>query len=130
MYHAIKHLFPGIQDAEFSLRDDGAGPYIERWNRPEPKPTPEQLAAVVVPPAVPAIVSRFQARAALHLAGLLSQVEALMADPATDMLARLAWTDAQEFRRTSPTVLAMGSALGLDDAALDALFTTAAGIEA
>lgn len=82
------------------------------------------------PPGPPQVVSRFQARAALHLAGLLTAVEALMADPATDMLARLAWTDAQEFRRTSPTLLAMASALSLTDAQLDALFITAAGIEA
>lgn len=82
------------------------------------------------PPGPPQVVSRFQARAALHLAGLLTAVEALMADPATDTLARLAWTDAQEFRRTSPALLAMASALSLTDAQLDQLFITAAGIEA
>ena len=82
------------------------------------------------PPGPPQVVSRFQARAALHLAGLLDQVEALMADPATDTLARLAWTDATEFRRTSPTLLAMASALSLTDAQIDQLFITAAGIEA
>lgn len=82
------------------------------------------------PPGPPQVVSRFQARAALHLAGLLTAVEALMADPATDTLARLAWTDAQEFRRTSPTLVAMASALSLTDAQLDQLFITAAGIEA
>ena len=53
-----------------------------------------------------------------------------MADPQTDALARLAWTDAQEFRRTSPTVLSMAGSLGLTEEQLDALFTTAAGIEA
>ncbi len=82
------------------------------------------------PPGPPQVVSRFQARAALHLAGLLTAVEAMMADPATDALARLAWTDAQEFRRTSPTLLTMASALSLNDAQLDQLFITAAGIEA
>ncbi len=82
------------------------------------------------PPGPPQVVSRFQARAALHLAGLLTSVEALMADPATDTLARLAWTDAQEFRRTSPTLLAMASALSLTDEQIDQLFITAAGIEA
>jgi hypothetical protein len=54
----------------------------------------------------------------------------MMADPTADPLAVLAWTEAQEFRRTSPTVLTMGAALGLDDASLDALFITASGIEA
>lgn len=77
-----------------------------------------------------AVVSRFQARAALYQAGLLAQVEALMAHPDTPELTRLAWTDAQEFKRLSPTVLAMSMALGLDDAALDALFASAALITA
>jgi len=83
------------------------------------------------PPAgVPQVVSRFQARAALHLAGLLTAVQTAMDDPATPMLSRLAWQDAQEFRRTSPTVEAMAAVLSLDDAALDALFVAAAEIEA
>ena len=89
-----------------------------------------QVQPYAPPVTVPQVVSKFQAKAALRGAGLLSQVETLMADPAADPLAVLAWTDAQEFRRSSPTVLSMGAALGLDDAALDALFTTAAGIEA
>lgn len=84
----------------------------------------------VPPSTVPQVVSKFQAKAALRGAGLLAQVETMMADPAADPLAVLAWTDAQEFRRQSPTVLAMGSALGLDAAALDTLFVVASSIEA
>lgn len=79
---------------------------------------------------VPQVVTRFQARAALHLAGLLEQVEALMAHPDTPMLAKLAWSDAMEFKRTSPTIASLASTLGLSDAALDDLFTVAAGIDA
>lgn len=79
---------------------------------------------------VPQTVTRFQARAALHLAGHLEAVETLMANPEAPVMARLAWTDAQEFRRTSPTVLAMSQALGLTDDQLDELFTAAAQIEA
>lgn len=80
------------------------------------------------PPAVE--VSRFQARAALHMAGLLTQIEALMADPATPVLTRLAWQDAQVFRRDSPTVAAMSAALGLSSAQVDDLFATASQITA
>ena len=76
------------------------------------------------------VISPFQARAALSAAGLLSQVEAMMANPDTPDLVRLAWQHAQEFRRTSPTLLVLSSQLGLDDAALDELFATAAGITA
>lgn len=78
----------------------------------------------------PQVVSRFQARAALHLAGLLDQVEALMSDPQTDKLARLAWSDAIEFRRDSPTLVAMAAALSLTDEQLDQLFITAVGLVA
>lgn len=82
------------------------------------------------PPGPPQVVSRFQARAALHLAGLLEQVEALMAAPETDALWRLAWADAIEFRRDSPTLVAMAAALNLTDEQLDQLFITAAGLVA
>ncbi|MDX9843918.1 MAG: hypothetical protein RBT42_09195 [Aquabacterium sp.] len=82
------------------------------------------------PTPVPQSVSRFQARAALHLAGLLDQVEVLMVDPSTPTLARLAWSDAQEFKRSSPTIASMAQALGLGDADVDALFVSTATIDA
>lgn len=96
--------------------------------------TPEEVAAWESSKAESArmamSVSRFQARAALHLAGLLETVEAMMAAPETPALAKLAWADAQEFKRNSPTVLSLSASLGLTEAQLDALFTTAAGIDA
>lgn len=76
------------------------------------------------------VVSRFQAKAALAGAGLLPQVETLMADESTPIVARLAWQDALEFRRLSPTILAMGAALGLTEQQLDDLFEAAKDIEA
>lgn len=82
------------------------------------------------PAYVPEAVSRFQALAALHLAGHLDQVEQVMADPQTDQMARLAWANAQEFRRTSPTVAFMAGALELSEQQLDELFISAGQIEA
>lgn len=76
-----------------------------------------------------AVVSRFQARAALRQAGLRSQVEAIMDDPATDPLVVDAWADAQEFKRMSPAVLNLAAGLGLTDAEVDDLFEQAALIE-
>jgi hypothetical protein len=73
-------------------------------------------------PAVPPSISRFKAKAALHNAGLLSQVEVLMTHPDTPMLAKLAWADALEFERASPTISAMTQALGLSDIQVDDLF--------
>lgn len=89
----------------------------------------EALRPVPVP-VVPPVVSRFQARAALMLAGLLDDVEALMAAPDTPALAKLAWADAQEFERQSPTIAALAGAVGLTEQDIDALFITAAGINA
>lgn len=90
----------------------------------------ERQEAAALESRMSVVVSRFQARAALHLAGLLLAVELVMTSPDTDMLTKLAWQDAQEFKRSSPTVASIAAALGLTDQQLDDLFATAAGIEA
>ncbi len=95
------------------------------WGEFVPAPVEPPL-----PPVVPTSVSRFQARAALHLSGMLETVESMMAHPDTPMLAKLAWQDATEFRRDSPTVAAMAAALGLTDEVLDQLFVQAGTIQA
>lgn len=76
------------------------------------------------------IVSPFQARSALRLAGLLDQVEQVMAAPETDDTTRLAWQTASEFRRLSPTVDAIAQKMGLTDEQVDSLFLSARKIEA
>lgn len=75
-------------------------------------------------------VERYQARSALYNAGLLDDVNTLMADPATNPLVVIAWEDAKIFKRLSPTVTLMGEALGLSDSQLDTLFHDAFLIEA
>lgn len=77
------------------------------------------------------VVSRFQAKAALLQVGLLSQVEMLLAGGA-DPLAQLAWNEAQEFQRNSPTItyLASHPSIGLSATDLDNLFRLAATIRA
>ncbi len=94
--------------------------------------TPEEVAALPAPqPApVPQTVTRFQALAALHLAGHLPAVEAIMAAPETPTLEKLAWANALSFERTSPTLASLAGAIGLTSQDLDALFTTAAGVAA
>lgn len=84
-------------------------------------PTAPSEATLVVPQTV----TQFQARAALYLAGLLDEVEALMSAAETPALAKLAWQHAVEFRRDSPTVQTMASELGLTDQQIDQLFITA-----
>lgn len=92
----------------------------------------DALKASLVPviDGVPQVVSRFQARAALHGAGLLQGIEQLMSAPDIDPLMRLAWSDAQNFERQSPTLLALASALKLTAEQVDALFVQAAQIKA
>ena len=81
-------------------------------------------------PAIPQSVTAFQAKAALLQADLLDDVEAMMTDPATPRIVKLAWAEALTFERQSPTVVAMGSALGLSDAQLDAMFVAGSQITA
>lgn len=74
------------------------------------------------------ICSRFQAKAALLMSGLLPQVEAAIAHAGP--LAQLAWTEAVEFRRNSPTIAMLADVLELADDAVDELFRDAMQIEA
>ncbi|MTD34141.1 hypothetical protein [Paludibacterium denitrificans] len=80
-------------------------------------------------PAIPQEVTRFQARGALYQAGLLDKVEAFITAEGTDMMLKLAWQDAQTFKRYSPFITGVGQLLGLTDAQLDALFVSASLIE-
>lgn len=93
--------------------------------------TPEQVTAHLAPkPApVPQEVSRFQAKEALRLAGLLSQADAIVAASGNATLQN-AWGNANSFKRNSPGIAALAPALGLDSAGLDNLFRTAAGVVA
>lgn len=89
-----------------------------------------ELSPYVAPPpapsSAPGSVSPAQARLALLAAGKLAQVEAIVAS--ADQATQIAWNNASVIERNSPTVAALAGALGLTDAQLDDLFTTAAGI--
>lgn len=79
---------------------------------------------------VPAEVTMRQARQALHIAGLLTDVEAAidaMTEPPRE-LARIAWEHSQVIERRAPFVLQLAAALGMSDAEVDALFVSAASL--
>ena len=80
------------------------------------------------PPPIPQVVSRFQARAALMLSGHLAAVEAAVAQ--ADPIVQLAWAEAVEWKRSSPTIIDLGDAIGLTPEQIDELFIQAAEIEA
>lgn len=89
------------------------------------------IAEYVAPPVpVPQLVSRFQGMAALLQMGVLDDVDAYMALETTDPLEKLAWRDIQEFRRSSPLLLKVGTMLSLSEAQIDDLFRFAATIYA
>jgi hypothetical protein len=93
----------------------------------DPTPPPDP-AEVLDAERAAMVVSRFQAKAALNAAGLLPQVEAAIAQ--ADTFVQIAWADAVEFRRNSPTIAALKDAVGLTDEQLDDLFRAGAQIEA
>lgn len=122
--------FGGILLAHTSGTDlyvDG-GPLFEMAINGDFGPVAEYIAPPPPPPQVPVSVTRFQARAALHIAGLLDQVEAAIA--AGDVIDQLAWADASEFRRNSPMLKRVASEIGLTPEQVDDLFFSAVDIEA
>jgi hypothetical protein len=103
----------------FNAQKQGCFWRDEAWEIVDPVPEP-------VP--VPKSVTRFKAIAALYNAGLLTAIEAAVT--AAGGLTKIAWDEAQEFERSSPTIAALQGALGLTDAQIDDLFITAATLTA
>lgn len=84
------------------------------------------------PPPVPERVSRAQGKAALITVGrwsdALAYVEA-MTDPTEKALAEVALNDTTHWRRDSPTMQVMSTALGIASEQMDELFIQASQIE-
>ncbi len=75
----------------------------------------------------PQSVTMRQARLALHAHGLLSSVQTAinaLAEP-DKTKAQIEWDYSNGLERSNPFVATLGTALGLDSAALDALFIEA-----
>lgn len=72
----------------------------------------------------------FQGRMALINGGLMSQVEAIIADPSTPEETKVAWEYAIQWRRASPLIENLGAALGLTAEQIDDLFKEAQTIQA
>jgi hypothetical protein len=117
-------------DAVHVTDDDYAALFAAQSTGKEIQPGPDGYPVAVDPPpsapVIPTSISPAQARLALLGAGLLDQVEAAVA--AGSRATQIAWEMATVIERSSPTVVALSAALGLTDAQLDDLFTTAAGI--
>lgn len=81
-------------------------------------------------PIIPEAITMRQARLALLGAGVLAQVDAAIASMTgiEGDAARIEWEYAQEVRRDSPLMAALGPALGMDAAQVDALFVAGAAL--
>lgn len=102
------------------------GQWTQRWTVRDA--TPEELEAMK--PPVPQEVTMRQARLALlrigKLAAVAPAIEALDGDERD--AARIEWEFSSTVVRHRPLVAMLGQALGLDGAALDELFITAASL--
>lgn len=97
--------------------------------------SPEEEAAIIAERQaeaarvdVPESVTRRQAKQALLLAGLLDDVQpAIDAIPDAGQRAfiQIEWDDSQMFERNRATLIALGTAMGLDSDDLDQLFISA-----
>ena len=103
------------------------GVWTQQWQVTELSPEEIQANQKAL---VPSSVTMRQARLALLGAGLLASVDAAidsLPSPQKEA-ARIEWEYATEVQRSSGLVPMMVVALGLDDAALDALFIEAEGL--
>jgi hypothetical protein len=100
---------------------------IESWcHQYAPVVVPEVPPVVVA--GVPQSVTMRQAQLALLGAGLLDTVNAAIAAMAGDAgrAAQITWATSSAVERGNPLIAALAGALGLTDAAIDALFIQAA----
>ncbi len=131
IYLRIRTLYPDLTDSHFqehiSLRDDGDGPYIERWDHPTlPRPTEQQLLAVEPKGPVPQSVTPAQGGVALIQAGLMAAVQAAADAPDTPAEVKWAWDKANAWEWGSPALVYLADKAGISSSQMADLFRAAA----
>ena len=96
--------------------------WLAAGNTPEPYVPP--------PPPIPATVTRFQALAVLAAGGYLGTIRTYINTLDVNNIQRLAWENAADWERTSPTLNALATMLNLTSEQVDDLFVAASQISA
>lgn len=126
MYQLTKDGIIRLSDFAFIPEDPDNRDYAEfmAWrddgNEPEPAP--------ILDLGIPRQVTMRQARQAMLSAGILAQVDALIADMPGDEgeSARIDWNHARDVKRDWPLIGALGPQVGLNEQQIDDLFIYAA----
>jgi hypothetical protein len=118
-----------LADSAFIPMDEANRDYRDylAWIDEDNQPLPADPEPVVVPQTV----TMAQARIALQQAGLFAVVESVLNNlpEPKRAIALTAWEYAPNVSRNGALVTTLASVVGLTEAQLDALFTTAAAIE-
>lgn len=112
----------GISRLSCSIEDAAYLTWLAEGNTPEPYTPP--------PTPIPQSVTRFQALATLAAGGYLDTVHTYIDALPRINIQRLAFENATDWERTSPTVNALATMLGLTDTEVDDLFVAAAQVSA
>ncbi len=92
-----------------------------------PRPSNADITAKMAQPVVPASVRMWQAKAALKAIDKLDAANTAIANSGNQAVI-LAWEYSPDLNRNTPSVAAIGTAIGLASADVDALFVAAAAI--